>query len=160
MERLMEHDIVQNSALGSLALWSFVLHYYKATGNKQGPLLPITMIVLPLAFNKQVSTMISRKNLEGGFYSAISEDRALYLGLQKRMESMSEQTFNAINIGFSVGLLKYDENTSQLLPSRRTPPYQIIDEEIKTILSTSKRLGYWFATINISQLAAILKVRF
>lgn len=160
MTFVSEYDIVQNSALGGLALWAFSAKFFEATNKQNGPILPITMIVLPIVFHKKTVSLIYNRNFDGGLFKVIAEDRTIFAGLQHRMEDMFDQTIRSLNIAFSSKLLDYDKITTQLIPKRKTPPYQIDVGETRQILAASNRLGYWCATLSTEQICVLLKVRF
>lgn len=160
MKQGLEYYIIQNSALGSLALWSFATKYYENTHQQKGVPLPLTMIVLPMVFHKETVSSISRRRYKGGLYRSIGENRTISVGLQQRMESMADQTFMSLNVAFAAGLLKYDPETAQVIPGRTAKPSQVKIGETKEIMDASGRLGHWFSQISVEQLSVLLKVRF
>lgn len=160
MKKQAEFDIVQNNLLGSLALWTFAKEFYERKQKKDGPPLPFALPILPLVFNQRAVQSIATKQFEGGLFRAVAEDRAIPVGLQDRMEAMADQTFQSLNRAFSAGLLRYDSATFQLIPVRTSSPHQIIDDELKAIMATSKRLGIWFADLSLEQIFILLDVRF
>ncbi len=160
MKPWSEYYVIQNSALGSLALWTFVKEFNENMHKQQGVPLPLTMLVLPMVFHHDTVSSIFGRRLEGGLYRAIGDDRKISAGLQQRMEAMANQTFIALNLAFAGGLLKYDPLTAQVLPVRTTQPIQISIGETKEIMAASKRLGHWFSNISVEQISILLKVRF
>jgi site-specific DNA-adenine methylase len=160
MEIVDEYEVIQNCALGALALWTFAAEYYLKSDEKYGPNLAVAMLVLPLVYNEHFVNSVFRRNLKGGFYNALNDDKALFLGVQDRMQSMATLTLKSINICFSAKLLTYDKDNSELLPIRTNTPAYKDNDSIKDILSASKRLGYWFSTLNFQELCALLKVRY
>lgn len=160
MKLWSEYDVIQNSALGSLALWTFAKEFYESTHRQQGAPLPLTMLVLPMVFHRETVSSIFRRDFEGGLYRAIGEDRTISAGIQQRMEAMDDQTFRALNLAFASGLLKYDPQTAEVLPFRTSQAFQISIGETKEIMAASKRLGRWFSTISMEQISILLKVRF
>jgi hypothetical protein len=138
----------------------FVNRFYEETFQQRGPSIPLTMPVLPMVFHKETASSISRKNFQGGLFIAIAENRTISVGLQQRMEDMENQTFQALNLSFAAGLLDYEKVSKQILPLRKTLPFQIDVGETKEMLNAAKRLGAWFATISTEQLCILLKLRF
>jgi hypothetical protein len=118
------------------------------------------MAILPMVFHQETVSTISNRQFTGGLYRTISEDRTIFIGLQKRMESMSDQTFTALNIAFASNLLRYESESCQIFSNRRSNPIDVNSEEIRSMLLASKRLGYWFSSLSFEQLSIILKLRF
>jgi len=156
---LNEYMIAQNSPLGALALWRFWLSFYENSREEVGPLLPHLMIILPIVFNKKIASSLHKKTKKIGLYRAISDDKTIPVGLQERMYSMEGQTFQAINVAFASNLLTYDKCSSQIIPKRKSIPFKLQNEDLKQIIQTSDRLGYWFSYISIEQIGIILKIR-
>jgi hypothetical protein len=160
MTKLNEFDVVQNPALGSILIWSFVTEYYKTKDEQEGPTLPHIMMILPLLFNQHFVNSVYTKNRKGGLYNALNHDKSLFTGVQTRMESMSGLTLRSMHICFSAKIITPEKNGFELLPIRTKIPDYKHNESIHRMITASKRLGYWFATIDFKQLCALLKVRF
>jgi hypothetical protein len=160
MTKINEFDLVQNTPLGSILIWSFVAEYYKTQDEKRGASLPHLMLVLPLLFNQEFVNGVYTKNKQGGLYNALNKDRVLFAGVQGRMESMSQLTFRSIHVGMTARTFLMDKDNYEFIPIRSKAPDFKENESIKRMLVASKRLGYWFSTIDFNQLCALLKVRF
>lgn len=153
---------MQNNALGALALSEFTIEFYKNTKNIRGPTLPVLMPVLPMVLHEDTALTLYRKHKQGGFHRSISENRAISVGLQQRMQSMADQTFQALNFAFASRLLYYDESSTQIYPLKCTSLLKLIKphyEEIKRILKAAGRLGYWFSEMNLEQISILLNLR-
>jgi hypothetical protein len=153
-------DIVQNPALGAHSLWTFTSAYFARVQKKRGPRFALAFIVLPIVFNEEAAETIASKNLDGGLFRALADDRALFLNLQARMESMASLTLSSMNLSFASGLLKYDRQQAELIPGRRRDPFNGVAEVSRNIMAASRRLGTWTAELSDEQLFAILAVRF
>ncbi|MCW3791090.1 DUF6521 family protein [Paenibacillus sp. LS1] len=160
MKDMNEYDVVQNVALGSIALWIFSVEYYKRTEEKKGINLPILMLVLPLVLNESFTNSVYARNMKGGLFNSLNADSALFIGLQERMQDMSELSLKSLNLCFSSKLLYYHHMTHEIIPVRMG--YTIINkyDSFKRITATSKRLGYWLATLEFDELCQLMKVRF
>jgi len=156
---LLEHDIVQNEALGALAVWSFAAQFFKAKGRTVGVPVPLAMIVLPIVHHHESVESLSTRNFDGGLFSALNDNRGLFAGLQDRMRAMSNQSLSALNVALAARLLEYDRESCGLTPLRASEPKEVMTEDISRILATAKRLGYWTAQIGGPQLLNILGVR-
>jgi len=158
--RPTSYHIIQNVGIGAVVLHKFVQSFYAAQSDLQGPNLALAMPVLPILYNKRFLEAICRRNMEGGFYNALSEFRDLPAGLQGRMERMSNQTFEALNLGFASKMLTYDKELNEILPIKRARKPRIVNEEIKFMLRGADRLGYWFSSLSFEQLCIYLKISF
>jgi hypothetical protein len=158
---LFEQRVIQNTGLAAEAIWQAVDEAYEGRGRSEGVPLPLVFLVLPLTFHKRSATVLASKTQPGALYKALGDDRELTIGLQERMQALSDRTFQALSIGFQTGLLLLDQDHErQLVPGRKTPPVVHVTEEVKVILSAAKRVGHAFAEMSIVQLSTQLNIRF
>jgi len=155
-----EAELVQNPVLGALTLWAFTSEFYSQTGRTRGPSLPLALPVLPMVLHEETVECIHNRHFDGGLFLALADNRTLTLELQERMEEMTPQTMRALNLAFATNLLTYAKENGELRPKRLTPPIRPQQVELRHILATAERLGYWFCTINIEQLCSYLRIRF
>ena len=118
---LFEQQVTQNTGLAAEAIWQAVQDAYEANDREQGVSLPLAFLVLPLTFHRRTAMTLASKTQPGAIYKAFADDREVTVGLQERMQAMSERTFHALSIGFHTGLLLLDQDQRQLIPGRRTP---------------------------------------
>lgn len=158
---LFEQRVVQNTGLAAEAIWQAVHEAHEAKGRSEGVSLPLAFLVLPLTFHKRTAMVLASKSQPGALYKALGEDRELRVGLQERMQAMSDRTFQALSIGFQAELLLLDQDHErQLIPGRKTSPVTHVTDEVKVILSAAKRVGHAFAEMSIIQLSTQLNIRF
>jgi hypothetical protein len=158
---LFEQRVIQNTGLAAEAIWQAVHEAYEAKGRAEGVSLPLAFLVLPLTFHQRTATVLSAKTQPGAIYKALADDREITVGLQMRMQAMSERTFHALSIGFHTGLLQLDrDHERQLIPGRKTPPVAHVTDEVKVILNAAKRVGHAFAEMTLVQLSTHLNIRF
>ena len=155
-----EAELVQNPALGALALWAFTVEYFSQTQRRRGPALPLVLPVLPMTLHQETVDSIHNRHFDGGLLLALADNRTLTLDLQERMEAMMPQTMLALNLGFATNLLALDRESGELRPKRMTPPVRQVQPEVKRMISAAERLGYWFCTMNTDQLCSYLRIRF
>jgi len=155
-----EVELVQNPALCALVIWTFVIEFFGEAHSLRGPTIPFCLPVLPMVIHRETVETLARRHFVGGLHLALAENRTLTIDLQERMEATTRQTMAALNLGFASGLFGYDRERGQLVPKRKTPPVQPVSEEVREMLNTAKRLGFWFYTINAEQLCSILRIRF
>ena len=154
-----EGELVQNPGIGAALLWEFVAAYCKAANN-HGPSIPLCFPVIPITFHQETVECLHRRIYDGGLFLAIADNRTLFVDLQERVESMLPQTMMALNFAFASKLLLFDSAIQQIHPGRRTSPFQMQSKEFRRMINTSKRLGHWFGTLNVQQLAGLLRIRF
>ncbi len=161
MDVLFEQRVIQNTGLGAEVIWQAVYEAYEGKGRTEGVAFPLVFLVLPLTFHRRTAAVLASKTKPGAIYKALAEDREITVGLQERMEALSERTFQSLSIGFSTDLLKLDqEHEFQLIPGRKSPPVIHVTREVQKILKASKRIGQTFAELTIVQIANHLEIRF
>jgi hypothetical protein len=159
MQLSTEAELVQNSALGAAVLWAFTAEFFGQAREQRGPTLPLVLPVLPMTLHLETIDSLHSRNYDGGLDLALAENRTLNIDLQERMQEMLPQTMRALNIAFGGGLLTYVRETGELRPLRKTDPFQSSSSEIRRMINTATRLGYWFCTINHERLGALLRIR-
>lgn len=158
---LFEQRVVQNTGLAAEAIWQAVFEAYKSNGNATGVSFPLAFVVLPLTFHERTAKSLSAKTQPGALYKALAEDREIVVGLQARMQALSNRTLQAISLGFQTELLQLDRDTHwQLFPGRKTAPVVHATDDVKTIMAASKRVGQAFAEMSVAQLSTHLGIRF
>ena len=158
---LFEQQVVQNPGLGAEALWHAVSEAYEGKDRGEGMPLLMAFIVLPLAFHRRSANALASKVKPGALYKAVASDREITIGLQERMEALSERTLQSLSVAFSTGLLLLDHaETPQLIPGRKSPPVAHVTEEVKTLLAAAKRVGQAIAELPPAQIATHLNIQF
>jgi hypothetical protein len=158
---LFEQRVIQNTGLAAEAIWQTVHETYENSGRTQGVSFPLLFLVLPLTFHERTARALATKTQPGALYKAVSEDREITVGLQARMQAMSDRTLSALSIGFHTGLLVLDpDHKRHVFPERKSPAVLHVTEEVRTIMGAAKRLGQSFVEMNLIQLATHLNIRF
>jgi len=161
MEAFFEQRVVQNPLLGAEAMWTAAVAYVRARNGVEGLPLAAVFLVLPLAFHRRSAEALSARQLQGGLHRALAQHREMPVLFQERVQSMAEATWRALNIALAADMIRLDTRPPfQLLPSRRTVPFQHSTEEVKTIMAASKRLGHALAQLSLSHACTLLGVRF
>lgn len=158
--KIAEHHIIQNVGIGATVLHKFVQSYHSAQHKLKGPNLALAMPVLPIIYNQRFLDAICNRNMEGGFYNALSDFRDLPAGLQDRMESMSDQTFKSLNLAFANKMLTYEKELNELLPIDRARKPTFVNDDLKKMIRGADRLGYWFSSLSFEQICIYLKITF
>jgi len=158
---LFEQRVIQNTGLAAEVIWQAVHEAYEARGRTEGVTLPLAFLILPLTFHQRTAKALASKTQPGALYKALADDREITVGLQARMEALSNRTFQSLSIGFHTGLLLLDpDHQRHLIPGRKSTPVAHVTEEVKIILNAAKRVGHAFAEMNLVQLSTQLNIRF
>lgn len=156
-----DYSIYQNQLLGAHAIWEFSKFYQEYEEKNQPPQLLLSLPVLPIVFNKRAMNAIkSKKYKEGSLIKTINENKDIYIGLQERMEDTADITLHSIQIATSAGLILYDPETTCLIPNSNIVVKKTQYEDYADIISSSKRIGAWFAQLNIYEIMELFKIRF
>lgn len=156
-----EYDIMHNNVLGAHSLWEFVKYFSKSHSKKESPDLLLIMPVLPIILSKTSCDLICRRNFnEGSLINALIEDKGIFIGLQKRMEDMSDITFNSLRIAFASNLLTINQDTFKVSSLSSVNPTLSLSQDYLNMISASKRLGAWFAKYDINQITNYLNITF
>ncbi len=158
-----EFLIVQNSALGALALYSFVREYAKQKNDEKGAELSLIMPVLPLVFNHRSCECLVdvRRITLPRFLTTLSDYRDIPAGLQQRMVDMSSQTLKALNLALALNLISINTDTGDFLPvkyQRNLPDLQYGHNQ--NVIYAAKVLGNWFSGFTIEEICMSLNITF
>jgi hypothetical protein len=154
-----EAELVQNPAICALVICTFVTEFYGQSKKLKGPAFPFVLPILPMVIHKETVEALARRRYIGGLHLALAENKTLIVDLQERMEISTELTLSSLNICFASGLIGYDQERGQLIPKKRIG-FQTESEEVREMINTANRLGYWFSTINAEQLCSMLRIHF
>lgn len=159
----LEHVVIQNPVLGASALWSFCKEYVEY-GGEAGASLPKVMLVLPIVLHKQSAQYIRRIQRKSGLIKALAEHPDLVLNLQERLERFSTLTLTSLELACLSSLLVVDRTREWplYLPQRKTMPTALLPvaDDVKAIISASKRLGAWFSQVEVASLSKLLQVQY
>ena len=121
----------------------------------------LALPVLPLVLNKRASNRIKGRNFkEGSLARTIAEDRAIYGGLQDRMESMYKLTLLSVNLASTSGLILYDRETTQLISNRKTDLTLELTRDYQDMLKSARRIGAWFGQLSLSEIMMYFSIKF
>lgn len=159
MQLETEAELIQNSALGAALLWAFTAEFVGQAKQERGPTIPLALVVLPMTLHQETVACLHNRNYDGGLDLALAENRTLTVDIQDRMRAMEHQTMSALNVAFGAGLLTYERERGELRVTRKRNPFEIDSAEVRRMLNTATRLGYWFCVINPQRLGALLRIR-
>jgi hypothetical protein len=164
MDLSIERRVIHNPILGALSLWSFCREYADFGGREPGPSLPSMMLVLPVVLHKESMASIRRMYKKSSLLKAVSEHPELSVNLQERLEWFADLAFSSLLMACSARLLSVDRDgewpryvaTRKNLPDELSP----VADDVKGILSASRRLGAWFSQVDFSVTCRLLRVQF
>jgi len=166
-----EFQIYQNKVLGAHILWEFSKTFYINKANDSNiieeemfPSLFHLLPVLPLCFNARVVEGIRSRNLkEGSIIRALDESKDLFSGLQARMESLTKVTFESIYIAHTSTLIVFDRERMIAVPNLINLPNRLekkLHKDYKDMLAASRRIGYWFSKLSMSEILMYFNISF
>jgi hypothetical protein len=149
-------ELLQNTAVGAIALHAFTLGYHGVAKHKEGypfPKLSYCFYVLPIVYNQDAMDTFRGSN---ELYTVLIKNSAVILGLQERANKMAEQTFNSLGLAFSKKILTInkEEGTIELCRGfqvKKLPLYLSMnyeDNSVKKIQDCAFKLGCIFAKRN------------
>ncbi len=161
MDILFEQQIVQNELLAAEAIWHAVQEGFEVRQRTVGVPMPLVFLVLPLVFHRQTAISLSTKTKPGALYKALIQEPEITVGLQERMQAMSDKTLRSLALALDAEFLALDvEGDQYLIPLRRTTPVNHVTDEVKTIMNAAKRVGQALGEMAPAQVLALLHVRF
>jgi hypothetical protein len=161
--QLSELEIVQNPALGAYALWQFGLGFQ---ANDSSPAtLPIFFLVLPLLFHGRTVQVIGSTRKSSGlalFGAKLGEERENLVAIHGRARLLRALTLESVSFGIHSKLLSLDYAEATVranFPSKQLPR-PTLPARLKTLPMCADKLGYWFSSSGLIQVASTLKVDF
>lgn len=151
-------EAVQNSAFGSVILWSFGRGYQtEATG--RFPELHLAFLVLPIVLYRPtlelVGTTFPSSGL-GKFVEKLERNRENLLAVHPRAMSMRRLSLEAISTGIASNLLTVIYEDGRLRANEhdiRKPT-----ERIKPYTTAADRLGRWMTRVPTATVFSLLQV--
>lgn len=162
-------ELMQNSAISTIALHSFILGFNYVAKKRDNilsfPRLEYMFYVLPIVYNQKAMETFKSSN---ELYSVLLKESSIILGLQERANKMTKQTFDGLNLGFSKKILTYNniDKTIELLKgfnSKKIVLYLTMDNSdnsVKKIQDSAFKLGSIFAKRNSNKIQFELNIRF
>ncbi len=118
------------------------------------------MCVLPTVFHKESVDLLCNRHFDGGLLNATAEDRTFGVGLQERMEDMTDITFAALDVAVSTRILTISEQDLSVIIGPVSAKSFRGNGDSGKIIQTARRLGYWFATRSLVETCSLLRISF
>ncbi|WP_155773762.1 three component ABC system middle component [Methylorubrum extorquens] len=151
-------EAVQNSAMGSVILWSFGRGYQAEAVGRQ-PIFHFAFIVLPLVLHRPTLDIVAGTNLSSGIGKLVEKferNREDLLAVHSRTLAMRRLTLEAVSTGISTGLLSiiYENATLRANDVKLRRP----SEQIKPYMMAAEKLGRWTARVPAPTVFSMLRV--
>jgi hypothetical protein len=156
---LNEVDLVQNSALGATLMWRFSSAYQEARAVPTP--LPLLFIVLPICLHAHTVAVVNATRKSSGltlFAAKLGEARDQLLAVHARALSMRQLSFDSLGMGIRSRLMKLDYQTAAVRSNDAKLPS--MPERIKPNLDAAAKFGYWCSSLELGQVANVLKLEF
>ena len=151
-------EIVQNPAFGAQILWNFG-RGYQAAAVGELPQLPLFFLVLPLVLHGPTLQEIRSTNLRSGLtklVSKLAEHRELLVAVHDRAVAFRDLSLQSIGSGIATGLLRLDYESALVRSNDAKPPTP--PQRLRFHISSSEKVGRWFARLPAGQIFSLLQV--
>ena len=162
MELRFEQSLLQNDAFSAALLSVAVRSFYDQTDRKTGLPLLLSVLVLPLSYHKETTETLISKRRPSLFAKAIASNRDIPLGLQQRMQEMTDMSMSALRLAIAASALAVDDTGTnlELVPVGTLPPTRFTSADAKRLRRAAKTIGQALAELSLEQVCQFLMVRF
>jgi hypothetical protein len=162
MKISFEQSLLQNDAFSATLITTAVKAYYDQTGQRHGMPLLLSLLVLPLVYHRETASVLAAKRRPAILPKAISENRDLALGVQERMERMTEMSMDALRLGIASRAISIDDDgrSLELIPATTRPTTTFSGDDARLMNRAARAVGCSFAEVTLPQLGEFLLVRF
>lgn len=162
LRSLNEAQLVQNTALCSIALWLFVREYV-VKANHSCP-LPLCFTVLPIVLHYaslEYAVKTNPSSAMSKFLEKFKDNREELLAIHNRMIVFRPLTLRSLQLACSKNLLSITASEAGVknVYEGSLPP-SCRPERIRKILSASEKLGKWYAPHSVSDISMSLRLSF
>lgn len=154
--------LIQNPAIGALALWRFV-NGYNSTKLLPAP-FPLLFITLPVVFQSDLREVLLHTHKSSGL-SKLTEK----LGTQKNMDQLyaihysAEQykilTLQSLHIAQAAKLVFVETQTGDVVPLLQDAK-KMDNADAQEIVDAAEKFGFWCGKLTLHEVSTLLKVRF
>lgn len=162
MRMTFEQSLFQNEVFSATLMCTAVKAYYEQTEQKHGLPFLLSLLVLPLAYHRETAKILAVKRRPSILPKAIAENRDFPLGIQERMQDMSDMSMSALRLAIASQSLSLDDDGDALefVPAKTLPADTFTSEQAKLMKRAARALGQAFAEVTLPQLCEFLLVRF
>lgn len=159
--------LINNPALGSYLIWTFVLECYN---NAKQPVHPSKIFCLfPFIYYLNTRDTLSSTQLSSNLHAYITKFSTtkacaadIALSIHSRVDAQKEKTLESLITAFDSGLLIMDTDSGLITPNTRIKPIvrTELDDAIKDLYDGSRKLGKWLSNMNTEDITRTIKVVF
>lgn len=162
MKIAFEQSLLQNDAFSATIISIAVKAYYDQTEQKHGMPWALGFLILPLVYHKETAETCANKRRPSILPKVIAENKNIPLGVQDRLEKMTDMSMAGLRLAVASGSLTIDDDGVglEIVPVGKLPPAKFVSEKAKTMKKAARVIGYAFAEVTIEQLGEFLLVRF
>lgn len=161
-----ELEMLHNPALGAAVLWHFIQGYTVDKAKHTAVPLPLCALVLPTIWHKETLDLIVSTQVAKGlraFTDKFSDSKNsrydILLSLNARSKRWRSKTMEALKMGLGTGLFKLELEgylTSESSKIGQAKWANSVEHQFRA----ASKLGIWFSTLSVKEVAAILHVKF
>lgn len=163
-DRLSELEVVHNPALGAVLIWKFTLGYQEVDLGTVP--IPLAFLILPMLLHRPTFDAIASTRKASGlslFSSKFDKERETLMELHGRAMKLRPLSLQSIGVAATTRIIRVDYENAALrgfaldVLGVRKP---IVPERLKGFDRAAEKVGYWFSSLGIAQIAATLRVDF
>jgi hypothetical protein len=156
---------IQNPALGAVLLWRFVCGYVDSHQTRDHVPLPLTFLVLPIILHQQTEEFVHGTQKASGlrvftakFGKRENSKQDLLLSIHDRMLALRHLSMESLRLALATRLLHL--NAATLIPLSETQAAVGIPPDVKRMMKSAEKLGWWCGLLTMHEVSTTLKVRF
>lgn len=159
--------LINNPALGSYMLWTFVREGFS---KEAAPIHPSKLFCLfPFIYYADTRDMLSGTSISSNLHSYISKFSTssanandIAMSIHFRVDEQKEKTLEALITAFDSGLLHLDIDSGMVTPNMQIAAIKRadLDDTTQELYDCARKLGKWTAHMNMEDLTRTIKVVF
>ncbi len=161
-----ELRMVQNPALGAVILWRFARAYSEASSSHSPAPLCLAALVLPMVWHEDTARNLASTQKKSGlrafadkFTDTKESNLDALVTIHERVIRWRSKTLASLRMAHGCGLLRLELKGGILAfdkdwqPAKHSPA-------VRSQANLAEKLGGWFASLSLLEIATILHVRF
>lgn len=161
-----ESRLVQNHALGAVVLWRFARKYTDSHALHAPVPLCLAALVLPMVWHVDTATNIASTREKSGLrafrdkFSDTQESRFdALLAIHNRSARWQDKTMGSLSMALGCGLIHLNDR-AMLVPSGIEWHVNRHPLAVRNQVNMAEKLGTWFASLSLLEIANVLHIRF
>jgi len=156
---------IQNPALGAGLIWRFVCGYIASHPTHEPIPLPLLFLVLPIILHEQTEEFVKNTQKSSGLRAFVAKfgksensKQDVLLAVHDRMLALRHLSMESIRLSLATHLLYLD--VAKAIPLSETQTEVGIPPEVRRLMKSAEKLGFWCGSLTMHEIATTLKVRF